>query len=383
MTTFEQLDFENKRIFLRVDFNVPIENKKVTNDFRIRQTIPTIKKILKKGGSVILVTHIGRPEQGVEDPDLSTALLIPTIEKLLRQTVKHKKNWIEGLDIKRGEVFLCENVRFLEGEISNNFQLSKKMSQLCDIFINEAFSNSHRAHASNYGLTQFSSHNYAGPLFASEVEALNKIIKKRESPSVAIIGGSKISTKIALIKNLSKKVDHLIVGGGIANLIIKAKGFEIGKSLFEESAYTKACELFHDTNNIIVPQDVVCANEFSKTAVGNIRLIDEIQEDELILDFGPKTLKKIISTLQSAKTILWNGPIGVFEFDNFSIGTKTMAKEIASSSAFSVAGGGDTIASIEKFNIFDQISYVSTAGGAFLEFLEGKDSPVISALQTA
>ncbi len=383
MISFDQIDFKNKRIFLRVDYNVPIENRNVTNDFRIRQTIPTIEKILQKGGSVIIVTHIGRPKEGIEDPELSTSLLIPTIEKLLKHTIRYKKNWIEGLDIEPGEVCLCENVRFLKGETSNNFYLSQKMSRLCDIFINEAFSNSHRTHASNYGVTQFNSQNYAGPLFASEVEALNKVIKKNESPSVAIIGGSKISTKTALIKNLSRKVDHLIVGGGIANLIIKASGFEIGKSLFEESAYTEACELFRNTNNIIFPVDVVCANEFSKTAAGRIRLIDEVQSDELILDFGPETLKKINSTLQSAKTILWNGPIGVFEFDNFSNGTKKIAEEIANSSAFSVAGGGDTIASIEKFNIFDQISYVSTAGGAFLEFLEEKDSPVISALQSS
>ena len=381
MIPFEELDFEDKQVLLRVDFNVPLENKKVTNDFRIRQTAPTIHKILDKGGSIILVTHIGRPKEGAEDLNLSTSTLIPTLEKTLGLPVKFKKNWIDGVRINKGEVLLCENVRFLKGETSNDSQLAKKMSKLCDIFINEAFSNSHRAHASNYGVAQFAQAKVAGPLFLSEVQALYKVVKKNESPTVAIVGGSKISTKTALIKNLSKQVDHLILGGGIANLIIKARGHQIGKSLFEKGAYEDACRLFKDIDNIVFPIDVVCAGEFSKTAIGTIRPLNEIRENDLILDFGPKTLRKIVSKIQSAKTILWNGPIGVFEFDNFANGTRTIAETIAESSAFSVAGGGDTIASIEKFNVSDKISYISTAGGAFLEFLEGKKSPVISILE--
>ena len=381
MIPLEEIDLEHKRVFLRVDFNVPIENKTVTNDFRIKQAAPTIKKILEKRGSVILVTHIGRPNEGKDDTNLSTALLIPSIEKILGIPVKFLKNWIEGLKINQGEVLLCENVRFLKGETSNDPKLAKKMSRLCDIFINEAFSNSHRAHASNYGVAQFNKNNYPGPLFQAEVKALSKIVKNSKSPSVAIVGGSKISTKTALIKNLSKKVDRLIVGGGIANLFIKARGFKIGNSLFEEPAFIEACKLFDVTDNIIFPVDVVCANKFSKEAVGKIRKINEIKDDEMILDFGPQTLKTISSELRSAKTILWNGPIGVFEYDNFANGTKVIANEIAHSSAFSVAGGGDTIASIEKFGVFNDISYISTAGGAFLEFLEGKSSPVINILQ--
>ena len=381
MKSFEDIDFENKRVLLRVDFNVPLENKKITNDFRIRQTAPTIHKILSKGGSIILVTHIGRPKEGVADPSLSTSVLVSALESTLGIPIKFKKNWIEGIKIDKGEVLLCENVRFLKGETSNDSQLAKKMGELSDIFINEAFSNSHRAHASNYGVAKFNKIRAPGPLFLSEVEALYKVIKKNESPSVAIVGGSKISTKTALIKNLSKQVDHLVLGGGIANLIIKAQGFQIGKSLFEKPAFEEACRLFKDIDNIIYPIDVVCANEFNKMAIGTIKSLNEITENDLILDFGPKTLEKITTKLQAAKTILWNGPIGVFEFDNFANGTRTIAEAIAKSSAFSVAGGGDTIASIEKFNVSAQISYISTAGGAFLEFLEGKKLPVISILE--
>ena len=381
MISFENIDFQNKKVFLRVDFNVPLENKKVTNDFRIRQTAPTIHKIINNGGSIILVTHIGRPTEGEADPNLSASILIPALESALDMPVKFEKDWIKGVKINKGEVLLCENVRFLKGETSNDLQLAKDMSRLCDIFINEAFSNSHREHASNYGVAQNCKIKAPGPLFLSEIQALNKIIKKNESPSVAIIGGSKISTKTALIRNLSEKVDHLILGGGIANLIIKAQGFQIGQSLFEEAAFKETCRMVKDIDNIIFPVDVICANEFSKMATGTIKYLNEITENDLILDFGPKTLEKIESKLRSAKTILWNGPLGVFEFDNFSYGTKTMAKLIAKSPAFSVAGGGDTIAAIEKFSVSDDISYISTAGGAFLEFLEGKKSPVISILE--
>ena len=381
MIPFKDINFENKKVFLRVDLNVPLENKKVTNDFRIRQTAPTIHKILNSGGSVILVTHIGRPKEGEEDLNLSTSILIPALERALNMQVKFKKDWIRGFEINKGEVILCENVRFLKGETSNDSQLAKDMSNLCDIFVNEAFSSSHRAHASNYGVAQNCKTKAPGPLFLSEIQALHKIIKKNESPSVAIIGGSKISTKTALIRNLSRKVDHLILGGGIANLIIKARGFQIGQSLFEETAFEETCRMIKDIDNIIFPVDVVCANEFSKMATGTIKYLNEIDGNDLILDFGPKTLEKIESKLRSARTILWNGPLGVFEFDNFAYGTRTMAKLIAESSAFSVAGGGDTIASIEKFRVSEKISYISTAGGAFLEFLEGKKSPVISILE--
>lgn len=381
MISFENIDFDNKQVFLRVDFNVPLENKKVTNDFRIRQTTPTIHKILNNGGSIILVTHIGRPKEGEEDPNLSTSILIPALESALHMPVKFKKDWIKGVEINKGEVVLCENVRFLKGETSNDLQLAKDMSKLCDIFINEAFSNSHRAHASNYGVAQNSEIKAPGPLFLSEIQALHKIIKKNESPSVAIVGGSKISSKTALIRNLSEKVDHLILGGGIANLIIKARGFQIGQSLFEETAFEETRRMIKDINNIIFPIDVVCANEFNKMATGTIKYLNEITENDFILDFGPRTLEKIGAKLGPAKTILWNGPLGVFEFDNFAYGTRTMAELIAESSAFSVAGGGDTIASIEKFHVSDKISYISTAGGAFLEFLEGKKSPVISILE--
>lgn len=381
MISFESIDFENKKVLLRVDLNVPLENRKVTNDFRIRQSAPTIHKILNSGGSVILVTHIGRPKEGEEDPNLSTSILIPALERVLNMPVRFKKDWITGFEINKGEVVLCENVRFLKGETSNDLQLAKDMSNLCDIFINEAFSSSHRAHASNYGVAQNCKIKAPGPLFLTEIQALHKIIKKNESPSLAIIGGSKISTKTALIRNLSRKVDHLILGGGIANLIIKARGFRIGQSLFEEKAFEETCRMIKDIDNIIFPVDVVCANEFSKMATGTVKSLNEIDENDIILDFGPKTLEKIESKLRSAKTILWNGPLGVFEFDNFAYGTRTMAELIAESSAFSVAGGGDTIASIEKFRVSDKISYISTAGGAFLEFLEGKKSPVISILE--
>ena len=377
----KDINFENKRVLLRVDLNVPLENRKVTNDFRIRQSAPTIHKILNSGGSVILVTHIGRPKEGKEDPNLSTSILIPALERVLNIPIRFKKDWITGFEINKGEVVLCENVRFLKGETSNDLQLAKDMSNLCDIFINEAFSSSHRAHASNYGVAQNCKIKAPGPLFLTEIQALHKIIKKNESPSVAIIGGSKISTKTALIRNLSRKVDHLILGGGIANLIIKARGFRIGQSLFEETAFEETCRMIKDIDNIIFPVDVVCANEFSKMATGTVKSLNEIDENDIILDFGPKTLEKIESKIRSAKTILWNGPLGVFEFDNFAYGTRTMAELIAESSAFSVAGGGDTIASIEKFRVSDKISYISTAGGAFLEFLEGRKSPVISILE--
>ena len=381
MIELADLELRGKRTLVRVDFNVPIKNKMVRDDYRIQVALPTIKYIVEQGASVILVSHLGRPAEGVLDPTLSLEPVARVLSNLLQEKVTFQKNWINGLEIPDAQIVLCENVRFLTGESKNDKALAKKMAGLCDIFVNDAFSCAHRLHVSTYGIASFAPVACAGPLLIAEINALTRVLTSAETPIVAIVGGAKVSTKINLLENLAPKVDSLIAGGGIANSLLKALGYNVGYSLVEKESSEIAARLINTYSNIILPQDVVCAKEFSENAIGKIKNIDEIEKDDQILDFGPLTMKNITMLINNAKTVLWNGPLGVFEFSNFENGTKTLSESIANSTAFSVAGGGDTLAAIEKYGISDDISYISTGGGAFLEFLGGKILPSIEILQ--
>ena len=380
------LDLKGKRVLLREDFNVPInDDGKIISDVRIRAALPTIKHVLAQNGAVILLSHRGRPLEGSYDQAYTLAPVAQCLQKLLEKPVKLIYPWVDGFDIQPGEVVLCENVRFNEGETSNNAALAKKIAALGDVFVMDAFATAHRAHASTHGVACYIPVACAGPLLMNEVTAINQAIEAPAKPVVAIVGGAKVSTKIDVLKNLVKKVDTLIVGGGIANTFLAASGFPVGKSLYEANCLNVAEDIFHLAEelgvDIPLPADVVVASEFSSDAPATVRDVKDVSENDMILDIGPKTSEAYRKHLQQANTILWNGPVGVFEFPAFSKGTETLANTIANSSAFSIAGGGDTIAAIEKFAIQNAISYVSTGGGAFLELLEGKTLPGIEVLQ--
>lgn len=381
------LDLANKRVLIREDFNVPIENGHVTSDVRIKAALPTIQAALKQNAAVILLSHLGRPKEGQFAVEFSLAPVAESLSKLLHHPVRFEKNWLAGVNIKPGEVVLCENVRFNVGEEKNDAALAKKMAELCDVFVMDAFGTAHRAQASTYGVAQFAPVVCAGPLLVAELDALNKALANPARPLLAIVGGSKVSTKLTVLKSLLEKVDQLIIGGGIANTFLAAAGYPVGKSLYEPDLITTATELMQQAKTrgaeIPLPEDVVVAKEFSKEAQAVIKNIDQVQSDEMILDIGPKTAKKYAQIIQQAKTILWNGPVGVFEFDQFGQGTKIVAEAIANSPAFSLAGGGDTLAAIDKYHITDKISYVSTGGGAFLEFVEGKELPAVKILSSS
>lgn len=385
LKTLKDLDLNNKRVMIREDFNVPIENGKITNDRRIQAALPTIQYALQRNAKVILLSHLDRPEEGKYDPNLSLQLVAERLSKLLNKPVKFLKNWLDGIEINAGEIVLCENVRFNVGEKKNSPELAKKMAALCDIFVMDAFGTAHRAEASTTGVAEYAPIACAGPLLISELEALNKALKDPKKPLLAIVGGSKVSTKLQVLENLIHKVDQLIVGGGIANTFIAANGFNVGKSLYEPDLIPKAKELMQIAQQrgatIPIAKDVVVAKEFSKDAKAEIKLVNDIAADDMILDIGPNSIMELKMIIPAAKTIIWNGPVGVFEFEQFAKGTEAIAKTIANSDAFSLAGGGDTIAAIDKFNIADKISYISTGGGAFLEFIEGKKLPAIDVLQ--
>ncbi len=380
------LDLSGKRVLIRQDLNVPVKNGQVTSDIRIQASIPTIQKALAAGAAVMVLSHLGRPVEGEYDNASSLKPVADRLSTLLGKPVRLEKDWLNGIDIKPGEVVLCENVRFNVGEEKNSDELGKKMAALCDIFVMDAFGTAHRAQASTHSVAKYAPVACAGPLLASELDALGKALKTPVKPLVAIVGGSKVSTKLTVLKSLSEKVDQLIVGGGIANTFIAAAGFPVGKSLYEADLIEEAQRLIAAAkkagSDIPIPVDVVCAKEFSDTAIATIKKVQDVEADDLILDIGPVTAKQYAEIIKSAGTIVWNGPVGVFEIEQFSHGTQSMAKAIAESSAFSIAGGGDTLAAIDKYGINDQVSYTSTGGGAFLEFLEGKELPAVAVLKS-
>ena len=380
MRSLFDLDLAGKRALVRVDFNVPIVDARVTDDFRIKACLPTIKYLLKEGASIALISHLGRPIEGKFERKFSLRPVADVLSTLLQTKVGFETNWINGIDWDETRITLCENVRFLDGESSNNSDLSKKIAALCDVYVNDAFATAHRAHASTVGAVSLIEQSCAGPLLIAEIEALDRITKKTQKPIVAVVGGSKVSTKIDLLENLALKTNHLIVGGGIANSLLKARGTYVGNSLVEKKSEETAKRLIQNYPNIILPEDVVCAKSFSQNASGKVKAIDSIVEDDQILDFGPNSLNKMSDLIANAKTIIWNGPVGVFEFKNFEMGTKAIGESIANSRAYSVAGGGDTVAAINKFKLREKISYVSTAGGAFLEYLEGRNLPALTPL---
>ena len=380
------LDLSGKRVLIRQDLNVPVKNGKVTSDIRIQASVPTIEKALAAGAAVMLLSHLGRPVEGQYDEASSLKPVAERLSELLDKPVRLEKDWLDGIVIAPGEVVLCENVRFNAGEEKNSDELGKKMAALCDVFVMDAFGTAHRAQASTHSVAKFAPVVCAGPLLASELDALGKALETPAKPLVAIVGGSKVSTKLTVLKSLSEKVDQLIVGGGIANTFIAAAGFPVGKSLYEADLIEEAQRLIAAAkkagSDIPIPVDVICAKEFSETAVATTKKVADVEADDMILDIGPDTAKHYAELLKSAGTIVWNGPVGVFEIEQFSHGTQTLAKAIAESSAFSIAGGGDTLAAIDKYGINDQVSYTSTGGGAFLEFLEGKELPAVAILKS-
>ncbi|MEY3788876.1 MAG: phosphoglycerate kinase [Pseudomonadota bacterium] len=380
------LDLSGKRVLIRQDLNVPVKNGQVTSDIRIQASVPTIKHALAAGAAVMLLSHLGRPVEGQYDEASSLKPVAERLSLLLGKPVRLEKDWLDGVTVSPGEVVLCENVRFNAGEEKNNDELGQKMAKLCDIFVMDAFGTAHRAQASTHSVAKFAPIVCAGPLLASELDALGKALETPAKPLIAIVGGSKVSTKLTVLKSLSEKVDQLIVGGGIANTFIAAAGFPVGKSLYEADLLDEAKRLIAAAklagSDIPIPVDVVCAKEFSETAVAAIKKVQDVEADDLILDIGPDTAKHYAELIKSAGTIVWNGPVGVFEIEQFSHGTQSLATAIAESTAFSIAGGGDTLAAIDKYGINDQVSYTSTGGGAFLEFLEGKELPAVAILKS-
>lgn len=378
-------DLKGKRILIREDFNVPLKNGEITSDLRIRAALPTIKQALKAGGKVMLMSHLGRPNEGSYDEAFSLAPVARQLSKLLKMEVPLVQNWIDGFNMGNAQIVLLENVRFNHGETENNVELAKKMASLCDIFVMDAFATAHRMESSTYGIIKHAKQPCLGPLLTSELEALSKVFENPAHPVVAIVGGSKVSTKLALLDSLVKKVDYLIIGGGIANTFLAAEGYTVGKSLYEPDLIDEAERMTLEAKGhgaeIPLPVDVIVAERLSEDAESYVRLVSQIDDTEKVFDVGPDTIKNFISIIKKAKTILWNGPIGAFEIEEFSKGTQAIAKAIADSKAFKVAGGGDTLAAIEKYKIAPKIDYISTGGGAFLTFLEGKKLPVISALE--
>ncbi len=379
------LDLSGKRVLIRQDLNVPVKDGKVTSDLRIRASVPTIEKALDGGAAVMLMSHLGRPTEGEFDQAASLKPVAEELTKLLGKPVRLEKDWLDGIEINAGEVVLCENVRFNVGEKKNSDELGQKMATLCDIYVMDAFGTAHRAQASTHSVGKHAAVACAGPLLANELDALGKALNQPAAPLLAIVGGSKVSTKLTVLDSLSTKVDQLIVGGGIANTFIAAAGYAVGKSLYEEDLIDEAKRLMAAAKangaDIPVPTDVVCAKEFSDSAAATVKNVADVEDDDMILDIGPETSARYAEILKSAGTIVWNGPVGVFEIEQFGDGTKTMSEAIADSSAFSIAGGGDTLAAIDKYNIKDKVSYTSTGGGAFLEFLEGKKLPAVAMLE--
>ena len=374
------LDLAGKRVLIRADLNVPVKEGKVTSDARIRASLPTIELALKQGAKVMVTSHLGRPTEGEYNEEFSLLPVVNYLKDKLSSPVRLAKDYLDGVEIAEGELVVLENVRFNKGEKKDDEALSKKYAALCDVFVMDAFGTAHRAQASTHGIGKFADVACAGPLLADELEALGKALKEPARPMVAIVGGSKVSTKLTVLDSLSKIADQLIVGGGIANTFVAAQGHNVGKSLYEADLVEEAKRLL-TTCDIPVPTDVRVATEFSETATATLKSVNDIKDEEQILDLGDVSAQKLAEILKNAKTILWNGPVGVFEFPNFRKGTEIVANAIADSDAFSIAGGGDTLAAIDLFGISDKISYISTGGGAFLEFVEGKVLPAVAMLE--
>jgi phosphoglycerate kinase len=380
----QDLDLQGKRVLIRQDLNVPVKNGAVTSDARIRASLPTIKLALEKGASLMLMSHLGRPTEGESDPAFSLQPVVDYLNKALDGGVVLASNYLNGLDDSSAKVTVLENVRFNKGEKSDDETLAKQYAALCDVFVMDAFGTAHRAQASTHGVAKFAKEACAGPLLSAELEALGKALDNPARPLVAIVGGSKVSTKLTVLESLASKVDQLIVGGGIANTFIAAQGHNVGKSLFEESLIPEAKRLMQaakdNKGEIPVPTDVVTGTEFSETTPATLKAVDKVDDADMIFDIGPETAKALAAIIKQAGTIVWNGPVGVFEFDQFGEGTRALAMAIADSDAFSIAGGGDTLAAVDKYGIEDKVSYISTGGGAFLEFLEGKTLPAVAIL---
>jgi len=374
-----------KRVFIRADLNVPQDDDgNITEDTRVRASVPAIEMALKAGAAVMVTSHLGRPTEGEFKPEDSLAPVAKRLGELLGREVPLVANWVDGVRVEPGQVVLLENCRVNKGEKKNNEELARKMAALCDIFVHDAFGTAHRAEGSTYGIAQFAPIASAGPLLAAEIDAISKALANPKRPLAAIVAGSKVSTKLTILKSLANNVDQLIVGGGIANTFMLAAGLKIGKSLAEADLVGEAKAVIEAMKargaEVPIPTDVVTAKEFSATAQATVKKATEVQDDDMILDIGPETAARLAAQLKAAGTIVWNGPVGVFEFDQFANGTKEIAKAIAESSAFSIAGGGDTLAAIAKYGIEQQVGYISTGGGAFLEVLEGKTLPAFEIL---
>ncbi len=381
------LDLAGKRVLIRQDLNVPIKDGKVSSDKRILASLPTIEMAVKAGARVMVMSHLGRPVEGEYDEQFSLAPVATHMAGLLGREVKLVKDWVDGVgEMKDGDVVLCENVRFNTGEMKNDDALSKKMAALCDVYVMDAFGTAHRAQASTHGVAKYAPVACAGPLLAGELDALGKALDNPKRPMAAIVGGSKVSTKLTVLEALSQIVDQLIPGGGIANTFIAACGHNVGKSLYEADLVPEAKRLMEAAKakggEIPVPTDVVVGKEFSESAEAVVKQVGDVADDDMIFDIGPETAARFAKMMKSAGTIVWNGPVGVFEFDQFGEGTRTLGLAIAESDAFSIAGGGDTLAAVDKYGIASRVSYISTGGGAFLEFLEGKTLPAVEILET-
>jgi len=380
------LDLKGKRVLIREDLNVPVHDGAVTSDARIRAALPTLRAALAQDARVIILSHLGRPKEGKFEPELSLAPVAARLSELLGRPVPLVKNWLDGVECAPGQTVLCENVRYNLGEKADDEKLARRMAALCDVFVMDAFGTAHRAECSTHGVGRFAPVACAGPLLVAELDALERALKNPQRPLVAIVAGSKVSSKLTVLEALLEKVDMLIVGGGIANTFLAASGVQVGKSLYEADMLDMARKLLARARArgaaIPLPSDVVVAREFAATAHADVRAVDAVAADEMILDIGPDTADDLAARLKTAGTILWNGPVGVFEFDQFGEGTKAIANAIASSTAYSLAGGGDTLAAIEKYGVEDSISYISTGGGAFLEFVEGRTLPAVAMLQS-
>ena len=379
------LALANQRVLIREDLNVPVKDGKITSDARLRAALPTLKLALEAGAKVMVMSHLGRPTEGEYNEAFSLQPVADYLAAALNVPVRLAKDYLDGVEVNIGELVIFENIRFNIGEKKNDDALAKKLAALCDIFVMDAFGTAHRAQASTHGVAKFAPTACAGPLLSGELEALGKALDKPARPLVAIVGGSKVSTKLTVLDSLAKIVDQLVVGGGIANTFIAANGNNVGKSLYEADLLDEAKRLTaqakSNDGDIPVPTDVVTGTEFSETAVATLKSVNEVTDEDMIFDIGPESAKALVEIIKNAGTIVWNGPVGVFEFDQFGKGTEIIARAIADSSAFSIAGGGDTLAAVDKYGIADKISYISTGGGAFLEFLEGKKLPAVAILE--
>ena len=375
------VDLSGKRVLIREDFNVPLKEGVIADDTRLKAGVPTIRRALDNGASVIVLSHLGRPHEGEFDPQFSLRPVATALAGLLDRDVRFEPAWIDGLEVTGESVTLCENVRFLVGEKANDDALAKRMAALGQVFVNDAFGTAHRAQASTHGIAKYAAAACAGPLLTAELDALAKALEKPARPLVAVVGGAKVSTKLDVLEALAPQVDHLIVGGGIANTFLQAAGCEIGQSLCEPNMIDVAARLIASDADIPIPTDVVCGKNFDEHAEAVVKDVAQIESDDLIMDLGPVTTNGLCNVIDRAGTIVWNGPLGVFEFEGFERGTHKLANAIAAASAFSIAGGGDTLAAISAFGVADSISYISTGGGAFLEFLEGKTLPAVEILE--